>query len=82
MRGRGRPGDYNHAQPTLPSDPSPEHGGIRRAPPEATIAWLPQEPPDPAESLLAYTRRRTGVAAAAADAELHAASSALSCGMP
>jgi ATPase subunit of ABC transporter with duplicated ATPase domains len=57
-----------------------EHGSIRLAPQDATIAWLPQLLPDPEESLLEYARRRTGVASA--DAELEAASTALSTGMP
>jgi ATPase subunit of ABC transporter with duplicated ATPase domains len=52
-----------------------EAGSIRLAPRDATIGWLPQVVPDPSETLLAYARRRTGVAAA--DAELEAASSAL-----
>ena len=55
-----------------------ESGSIRLSPPDATIGWLPQSPPDPDESLLAYTRRRTGVAAA--DRALDVASSALASG--
>ncbi|RYP88913.1 ABC-F family ATP-binding cassette domain-containing protein [Nocardioides guangzhouensis] len=52
-----------------------EAGSIRLAPSDATIGWLPQTAPDPEESLLAYARRRTGVAAA--DRDLHVASEAL-----
>ena len=55
-------------------------GSIRIAPRDATVAWLPQVVPDPAESLLAYARRRTGVTAA--DAELEAASAAIADGLP
>jgi ATPase subunit of ABC transporter with duplicated ATPase domains len=55
-----------------------ESGSIRLAPPDATIAWLPQVLPDPQETLLAYARRRTGVDAA--DVELEAASAALAGG--
>ncbi len=47
-----------------------EHGTIRLAPRDATIAWLPQVLPDPEETLLAYVRRRTGVAAADVELEL------------
>ena len=57
-----------------------EAGSIRLAPSDATIGWLPQTAPDPQESLLAYARRRTGVAAA--DRDLHAASEALAAGAP
>ena len=52
-----------------------EHGSIQLAPRHATIAWLPQVLPDPEESLLAYVRRRTGVAAA--DVELEASTAAM-----
>jgi ATPase subunit of ABC transporter with duplicated ATPase domains len=53
-------------------------GSVRLAPTDATIGWLPQVTPDPAESLLAYARRRTGVAAA--DLALEAAAEALASG--
>src|SRR5690242_8890044 len=49
----------------------PESGSIRLSPADATVGWVPQVPPDPAETLLAYARRRTGVADA--DTALHAA---------
>ena len=52
-----------------------ESGSVRLAPPDATIGWLPQTTPDPDETLLAYTRRRTGVDAA--DRDLHDASEGL-----
>jgi ATPase subunit of ABC transporter with duplicated ATPase domains len=51
------------------------HGEVRLAPSDATVGWLPQQLPDPAETLLAYVRRRTGVADA--ERELHQAASAL-----
>ena len=57
-----------------------EAGSVRLSPADATIGWLPQTPPDPQESLLAYARRRTGVAEA--DHALHDASSALAVGAP
>ena len=57
-----------------------ESGTIQLAPRDATIGWLPQVVPDPAESLLAYARRRTGVAAA--DRRLEDASAALAEGDP
>ena len=57
-----------------------ESGTITLAPRDATIGWLPQVVPDPAESLLAYARRRTGVAAA--DLALEDASVALAEGRP
>ncbi len=57
-----------------------EVGSIRLAPGDATIGWLPQTPPDPAETLHAYTRRRTGVDAA--DRGLHDASEGLAAGSP
>ena len=52
-----------------------EAGTIRLGPRTATVAHLPQVPPDPAETLHAYARRRTGVTAA--DRELQRASTAL-----
>ena len=39
-----------------------EAGTVRVAPGDATLGWLPQLTPDPEASLLAYVRRRTGVA--------------------
>ena len=57
-----------------------EAGSIRLAPSDATIGWLPQTAPDPSESLLAFARRRTGVAAA--DRDLHDASEALAAQAP
>ena len=57
-----------------------ESGSIRLAPRDATIGWLPQVVPDPAESLLGYARRRTGVATA--DRDLDRASTALADGRP
>ncbi|MET0997979.1 MAG: ABC-F family ATP-binding cassette domain-containing protein [Marmoricola sp.] len=60
---------------TVVGELPPEAGSIRLAPPDATIGWLPQTPPDPDETLLGYARRRTGVAAA--DLALHDASEAL-----
>ncbi|MEO7449095.1 MAG: ATP-binding cassette domain-containing protein, partial [Humibacillus sp.] len=65
---------------TLVGDRAPESGSIRLSPPGASVAWLPQAVPDPAETLLAYARRRTGVEAA--DAELEHASAAMASGMP
>jgi ATPase subunit of ABC transporter with duplicated ATPase domains len=65
---------------TLVGELPVEGGSIRLAPADATIAWLPQVLPDAQESLLAYARRRTGVAAA--DVELEAASAALADGAP
>ena len=50
-------------------------GSIRLTPRHATIAWLPQVLPDADESLLAYVRRRTGVAAA--DHELEVSTAAM-----
>ena len=55
-----------------------EGGSVRLAPADATIGWLPQTLPEPGESLLAYARRRTGVAAA--DRGLEVASEALAAG--
>ena len=63
---------------TLVGEIPVESGHVRLSPAHATVAWLPQVTPDPSEDLLAYARRRTGVAAA--DAELTAASEALACG--
>ncbi|MFT4225143.1 ABC-F family ATP-binding cassette domain-containing protein [Micropruina sp.] len=40
---------------------APDAGTIRFAPPEATLGYLPQEPPAPDETILDYARRRTGV---------------------
>lgn len=57
-----------------------EAGSIRLAPADATVGWLPQVTPDPSESLLAYARRRTGVASA--DVALEAAADALASGDP
>ncbi|MFC6288366.1 ABC-F family ATP-binding cassette domain-containing protein [Nocardioides sp. GCM10027113] len=57
-----------------------ESGAVRLSPADATLGWLPQVPPDPAESLRDYARRRTGVAAA--DARLEAAADALAAGSP
>jgi ATPase subunit of ABC transporter with duplicated ATPase domains len=55
-----------------------ESGSVRLAPADATLGWLPQVTPDPSESLLAYTRRRTGVAVA--EQALEAAADALAAG--
>ncbi|MFT4109196.1 ABC-F family ATP-binding cassette domain-containing protein [Propionicimonas sp.] len=44
-------------------------GTVRLAPADATIGYLPQAAPSPQESLLAYTRRRTGVERAQAEFE-------------
>jgi ATPase subunit of ABC transporter with duplicated ATPase domains len=63
---------------TLVGEIPVESGHVRLSPAHATVAWLPQVTPDPSEDLLAYARRRTGVAAA--DAELTAASEALASG--
>ncbi|NYD42504.1 ABC-F family ATP-binding cassette domain-containing protein [Nocardioides panaciterrulae] len=65
---------------TIVGDLPVETGSVRLAPRDATIGWLPQVVPDPAESLLAYARRRTGVAAA--DLELERAATALAAGDP
>ncbi len=65
---------------TIVGDLPVETGSVRLAPRDATIGWLPQVVPDPAESLLGYARRRTGVAAA--DRELEQASAALGAGDP
>lgn len=62
---------------------APDAGTIRFAPPDATLGYLPQEPPAPDETILDYARRRTGVgpaqdafeSAAAALADPHPASS-------
>ncbi|WP_035769153.1 ABC-F family ATP-binding cassette domain-containing protein [Arthrobacter castelli] len=55
-------------------------GAIRTAPPDAAVGYLPQSVPDGGESLLAYARRRTGIAAA--DVELDLAARALSRELP
>ncbi|MEO5743675.1 MAG: ABC-F family ATP-binding cassette domain-containing protein, partial [Terracoccus sp.] len=55
-----------------------ESGSIRLAPTNATIAWLPQVPPDDHETLLGYCRDRTGVGHA--DSELELASVAIASG--
>ncbi len=60
---------------TVVGDLPIESGTVRLAPADATVAWLPQVPPDPSESLLAYARRRTGVDPA--DRELESAAAAL-----
>jgi ATPase subunit of ABC transporter with duplicated ATPase domains len=60
---------------TLAGELAVEAGQVRLSPADATVAWLPQVPPDAAESLLGYARRRTGVADA--DVALDAASAAL-----
>ena len=65
---------------TVVGDLPLEAGSIRLAPPEATVAWLPQEVPDRDESLLRYARRRTGVAAA--DAALERGTAGLAEGLP
>ena len=65
---------------TVVGDLPPAGGSIELAPSDATIGWLPQTSPDPAESLLDYVRRRTHVAAA--DKALHHAAEALAAGRP
>ena len=65
---------------TIVGDLPVDAGSIRLSPRDATVAWLPQVVPDPAETLLAYARRRTGVTAA--DAELESASAAIADGLP
>ena len=65
---------------TLAGELAVESGSIRRSPADATVGWLPQVTPDPAETLLGYARRRTRVAAA--DARLDDASTALAAGHP
>ena len=65
---------------TVVGELAPESGSIRLSPADATVGWMPQVPPDPTETLLAYARRRTGVADA--DAALHAAGEALAAGDP
>ena len=65
---------------TVVGELAPESGTIRLSPADATVGWMPQVPPDPTETLLAYARRRTGVADA--DAALHAAGEALATGDP
>ncbi len=39
----------------------PDAGEVRLAPPDATVGYLPQEPPGAAETILDYALRRTGV---------------------
>ena len=57
----------------------PDTGTVQVAPPTATVGLLPQEPDrQPGETLSAFLARRTGVAAA--QAELDAATEALSSG--
>jgi ATPase subunit of ABC transporter with duplicated ATPase domains len=53
----------------------PDAGSIRRAPPSATVGYLPQEPDRTTETLRAFLRRRTGVTAA--EAALEATANAL-----
>ncbi len=40
---------------------SPDAGSVRFAPPDASLGYLPQQPPAPEETILDYARRRTGV---------------------
>ncbi|CUR56523.1 ATPase component of ABC transporters with duplicated ATPase domain [metagenome] len=54
-------------------------GSMRLSPGSATIGWLPQVPPDAAETLLEHARRRTGVAAA--DLALQASADQLAAGV-
>jgi ATPase subunit of ABC transporter with duplicated ATPase domains len=56
----------------------PDAGTVRRLPPDATVGYLPQEPERTHESLRAFLRRRTGVAAA--EATLESAAAALAAG--
>ncbi|WP_410657924.1 ABC-F family ATP-binding cassette domain-containing protein [Amycolatopsis sp. lyj-112] len=59
----------------------PEEGSVRLNPPTATVGHLPQEPERrPGESVRAFLARRTGVTAA--QAELDAATEALTAGEP
>jgi ATPase subunit of ABC transporter with duplicated ATPase domains len=52
----------------------PDEGAVERTPAMLTVGYLPQEHDRvPGETLLAYLSRRTGVAAADADVERHAA---------
>jgi ATPase subunit of ABC transporter with duplicated ATPase domains len=60
---------------TIASDLDAVSGTVRLSPASAIVGWLPQVAPDPDESLLDYTRRRTGVAEA--DRALHEASESL-----
>lgn len=60
---------------TLVGELPVESGSIRLAPADATVGWLPQVTPDPAETLLGYARHRTGVDAA--DRALEVAATAL-----
>ncbi len=45
---------------------APDGGTVRLAPPDAAVGYLPQSPPAPAETILGYARRRTGVGPAQA----------------
>jgi ATPase subunit of ABC transporter with duplicated ATPase domains len=59
----------------------PERGDVAVAPPSATVGYLPQEPErDPAETVVQFVSRRTGVAEASA--ELDAATAGLAAGAP
>ncbi len=59
----------------------PEEGSVKLNPPTATVGHLPQEPERrPGESVRAFLARRTGVTAA--QAELDAATDALTAGSP
>ncbi|MEO5853863.1 MAG: ABC-F family ATP-binding cassette domain-containing protein [Nocardioides sp.] len=60
---------------TLTGELTVESGEVRLAPPDATMAYLPQVVPARGETLLGYARRRTGVAAA--DRGLESAADAL-----
>ena len=60
---------------------TPDAGTVTRTPPTSTVGYLPQEPERRAgETVRAYLARRTG--AAAAEADLDAASGALASGRP
>jgi ATPase subunit of ABC transporter with duplicated ATPase domains len=65
---------------TIAGDLPLEGGTVRLAPAHATLAWLPQSVPHHDESLLAYARRRTGVAAA--DRALEQSAAALAASQP
>lgn len=52
---------------------APDAGGVRFAPPDATLGYLPQEPPAASETILGYVLRRTGVGPAQAAFEASAA---------
>jgi len=60
---------------TLAGELPVEVGVVRLSPPEASVAYLPQVLPTRDETLLGYTRRRTGVEAA--DRDLESAADAL-----